>query len=202
MLGFLRGGEQASNRKLRLFAVACCRSIWQQMPDECCRQAAEIGEQYADGLTTAEKRNAAWEAVRIMKEDAVAEQDFERAVRVRDTEGAVYDDMRRQYFNIPDIAWRTKCALLRDIFGNPFRPPSPVPAVVLAWNGGTVRRLAEFLYAERGMPEGTLDTARLAILGDALLDAGCDNEELIQHCRSTGPHVRGCWAVDLILGKA
>jgi hypothetical protein len=51
------------------------------------------------------------------------------------------------------------------------------------------------------MPEGTLDSARLAILSDALLDAGCDNEELIAHCRSPEPHVRGCWAVDLILGK-
>jgi hypothetical protein len=51
------------------------------------------------------------------------------------------------------------------------------------------------------MPAGTLDTARLAILADALLDAGCEKEELIQHCRNDGPHVRGCWALDLILGK-
>jgi hypothetical protein len=64
-----------------------------------------------------------------------------------------------------------------------------------------VRRIAEGVYEERRMPEGTLDTARLAILADALLDAGCEDEALIQHCRSEGPHVRGCWAVDLILGK-
>jgi hypothetical protein len=51
------------------------------------------------------------------------------------------------------------------------------------------------------MPEGTLDAARLAILADALLDAGCEDEELMVHCRSDGPHVRGSWAVDLILGK-
>jgi hypothetical protein len=51
------------------------------------------------------------------------------------------------------------------------------------------------------MPARTLDPTRLAILADALLDAGCDAEELIQHCRSAGPHVRGCWAVDLLLGK-
>jgi hypothetical protein len=90
---------------------------------------------------------------------------------------------------------------LRDIFGNRFRPPPPVSPAVLNWNDGTVRRLAEGIYQERRMPEGTLDSARLSILADALLDAGCDDEELIQHCRSAGPHVRGCWAVDLILGK-
>jgi hypothetical protein len=54
----------------------------------------------------------------------------------------------------------------------------------------------------RSLPEGTLDSGRLAILSDALLDAGCDNEELIAHCRSPGPHVRGCWALDQILDKA
>ena len=57
-----------------------------------------------------------------------------------------------------------------------------------------VRRMAEGIYTGRAFD-------RLPILADALLDAGCDNEELIRHCRSDGPHVRGCWAVDLILGK-
>jgi hypothetical protein len=71
----------------------------------------------------------------------------------------------------------------------------------LNWHDGTVRRIAQAIYDERRLPAGTLDTGRLAILADALLDAGCDNEELLQHCRSAGPHVRGCWAVDLILGK-
>jgi hypothetical protein len=91
--------------------------------------------------------------------------------------------------------------LLHDIFGNPFHPPPPLPPAVLAWNDGTVRRIAQGIYDERLLPEGTLDTARLAILADALLDAGCDDDALIQHCREPGPHVRGCWAIDLILGK-
>jgi len=85
--------------------------------------------------------------------------------------------------------------LLRDIFGNPFRPSPPLPPAVLGWNDGTVRRIAEGIYEERAFD-------RLPILADALLDAGCDNEELIAHCRSAGPHVRGCWALDLILGKS
>jgi hypothetical protein len=80
-------------------------------------------------------------------------------------------------------------------------PQQPLPPAVLNWNDRTIPRLAEAIYEERRMPEGTLDNAQLAILADALLDAGCDNEALVQHCRSEGPHVRGCWVVDLLLGK-
>jgi hypothetical protein len=97
---------------------------------------------------------------------------------------------------------RAQCDLLRDIFGNPFRPSPPLPPAVTAWNDGTVRGIAEGIYEDRQLPAGTLDTARLAILADALLDAGCDDEALIAHCRSEGPHARGCWAVDWILSKA
>jgi hypothetical protein len=85
-------------------------------------------------------------------------------------------------------------SLLYDIIGNPFRPSPPLPHTVLAWNDGTVRRISEGIYEERAFD-------RLPILADALLDAGCDNDDLLAHCRSDGPHVRGCWALDLILGK-
>ncbi len=88
--------------------------------------------------------------------------------------------------------------LLRDIFGNPFRLSPPLPQAVLGWNNSTVRRIAQGIYEERQMPQGILDTGRLAILHDALLDAGCDNEELLTHLRSEGRHVRGCWAIDLV----
>ena len=98
----------------------------------------------------------------------------------------------------PDLA---SAALLRCIFGNPFCPSPPLPPAVFAWNDGTVCRIAEAIYEERRMPEGTLDTARLAILADARLDAGCDDEALPARCRSAGPHVRGCWAIDLLLGR-
>jgi hypothetical protein len=92
-------------------------------------------------------------------------------------------------------------ALLREIFGDPFRPSPPLPTAILAWNGGTVRRIAEGIYEARRLPEGTLDAARLAVLANALLDAGCEDGPLIQHCREPGPHVRGCWPIDLILGQ-
>jgi hypothetical protein len=76
-----------------------------------------------------------------------------------------------------------------------------LPPAVLAWNDGTVIRIAQGIYEGRKLPEGTLDKSRLAILADALLDAGCDDDELLAHCRSEDPHVRGCWAIDLILNR-
>jgi hypothetical protein len=72
----------------------------------------------------------------------------------------------------------------------------------LAWNDGTVPRLAQGIYEDRKLPDGTLDNSRLAILADALLDTGCEDEGLMAHLRSPGPHVRGCWAVDAISGKS
>ena len=64
----------------------------------------------------------------------------------------------------------------------------------LAWNGGTVRKLAEAIYDERAFD-------RLPVLADALEEAGCADEGVLRHCRGGGPHVRGCWVIDLILGK-
>jgi hypothetical protein len=61
--------------------------------------------------------------------------------------------------------------------------------------------LAQAAYDEREQPSGRLDVARLAVLADALEDAGCDQPDLLGHLRGPGPHVRGCWAVDLLLGK-
>jgi hypothetical protein len=92
-------------------------------------------------------------------------------------------------------------ALIREIFGNPFRPAPAIDPAWLAWNGGTVRTLAELAYEHRSLPSGHLDPARLSLLADALEDAGCGAAELLAHLRSPGPHVRGCLALDLVLGK-
>jgi hypothetical protein len=94
-----------------------------------------------------------------------------------------------------------QAALIREVTGTPSRQPRPLPEVVLRWQDGVVVRLALAAYRKRRCPAGTLDPSLLGILADALLDAGCDDEELTQHLRSEGPHVRGCWAVDAILGK-
>ena len=126
-----------------------------------------------------EEADAAWLA---STEAAKAVRGVARAHRTRD--GDVVGPERAEHAN-----------LLRDIFGNPFATPRPIQAAWLRWNDGTVLRIATGIYEERAFE-------RLPVLGDALLDAGCDDEDLIAHCRSTGPHIRGCIAVDLILGKS
>ncbi|MBI1913499.1 MAG: hypothetical protein HYS12_01905 [Planctomycetes bacterium] len=83
------------------------------------------------------------------------------------------------------------------MFGNPFRPV----ALDLTWQTSTVVSLAQAAYEECILPAGTLDPDRLAVLADALEDAGCDNAEILDHLRGPGPHVRGCWPLDLLPGK-
>jgi hypothetical protein len=70
------------------------------------------------------------------------------------------------------------------------------------WQTSTAVALAESAYDNRILPSGELDATLLAILGDALEDAGCTDRAILDHCRGPGPHVRGCWVVDLILGRS
>jgi hypothetical protein len=93
-----------------------------------------------------------------------------------------------------------QAALLRDLFGNPFRLAVVDPAWLI-WNGRAIPRLAQAAYDERHLPWGGLDNARLGVLADALEDAGCADPALLGHLRSGGEHVRGCFAVDALLGK-
>jgi hypothetical protein len=83
--------------------------------------------------------------------------------------------------------------LLLDIFGNPFRPV-PIDPAWLRWQGGTVVNLAHAIYDARQFEN-------LPVLADALEEAGCANADILAHCHSDGPHVRGCWVVDALLGK-
>jgi len=204
MLEFLRG--KASERKLRLFACAFGRAVRdsQHQPGP---STVAVGERYADGLASDQEL-----ATELRKWACSPEERGPVAPSAYDGAWGAVDSLTRyerlwrhdpdSYSCIPaDAVLRRSALLLRDIFGNPFRPSPPLSAAILVWNDGTIRRLAEGIYEERQMPGGTLDTARLAVLADALLDAGCDNEELIAHLRGEGPHVRGCWALDLILGK-
>jgi hypothetical protein len=191
--------------------------------DERSRKAIEVAEKFAEGEATGEElavANAASEALLdwdsnvpywdgqwaihpLAKMAALASRRdaFEAAWLVRQMIsdiryfGGADDDYPKAKLEAADKDLERFCSLLCCVFGNPFRPMPPIPAAVLAWNDGTVRRIVEGIYEE-----GAFD--RLPTLADALLDAGCDNEELMAHCRSEGPHVRGCWAVDLILGKS
>jgi hypothetical protein len=100
--------------------------------------------------------------------------------------------------------WRPErseqAGIIRDLL-NPFVSISVSPAV-LDRNDALVVRLAQAAYAERHLPDGTLDNGRLAILADALEEAGCTDVDILSHLRSPGPHVRGCWPLDLCLGKS
>ncbi len=251
MLAFLRG--RASERKLRLFAAACCRRIWHLLPGVQSRAWVEAAESLADGRevridpnlrddegrpSTAQStaRRAALAA--CLRPPTLAQQ--EEAVRAwheapsdqwypparlseptaEDRRKAAYEGARKaaesarmavvqgpgrpgliRYGRTTSSEQRGQAALLRDVFGNPFGPPPAVDPAWLAWNGGTVRQLAEAAYEQRPAAEGLLDHARLALLADALEDAGCAEPDLLGHLRGPGPHVRGCWAVDLLLGK-
>src|SRR5262249_6154750 len=90
-----------------------------------------------------------------------------------------------------------QCLLVRDVFQSPFRPITLNPA----WLTPTVTSLASAAYEQRLLPSGHLEPERLAVLADALADAGCQEASIFQHLRSPGPHVRGCWVVDLLLNK-
>src|SRR5262249_42955897 len=80
---------------------------------------------------------------------------------------------------------RQQIDLLRDVLGNPFRPVALDPS----WLTAAVQAVAQVIYEERQFSD-------LPVLADALEEAGCDNRDLLDHCRSAGPHVRGCWVVD------
>jgi hypothetical protein len=174
MLAYLLQSARASDRKRRLFTVASYRRVWHLLPDGRIRAAVELSERHADGLASREEVEAAWDAA-------------EAAV----PEGAV---LLPVYAALEADAERAaQCPLLRDIFGNPFRPV-PLHPAWLAWNDGTVPKLAQAIYEERAFD-------RLPVLGDALEEAGCTDADILSHCRSGGEHVRGCWVIDLLLGK-
>src|SRR5262249_54325206 len=112
----------------------------------------------------------------------------------RVAEPAARDAVRLVAWNIPtERNW--PIAALRATVGNPFRPVS----LDTAWQTPTVVSLATAAYDDRHLPTGHLDRERLAVLADALEDAGCGDEQILNHLRSPGPHVRGCWPLDLLL---
>jgi hypothetical protein len=179
------------------------------LEDQRSRLAVEITEQFVDGgATKRQLKRAARGAFRAYNDAMHA---FLRKKETAITGawtplGAALTAMHASSKKADFIASTTdanceeQAVLACDIFGNPFRPVTISPAV-LAWNDAVVVRLAQATYEERHLPEGTLDSGRLAILADALEEAGCTDTDIPGHLRRSGPHVRGCWPVDLCLGK-
>jgi hypothetical protein len=210
-------GPCPAYRKLRLFACACCRRLLELLPDPVCLPALEEAERHAEGLAG-------------LPEFADAAYAFDSRRRARFPKYATPDDgawnalyctVHRKW--LPDFdggfagrRWElvdtvvldaassggegeaaVQASLLREALGNPFRPVT----LDTALQTPTVLALAQAAYDDRTLPAGTLDPARLAVLADALEDAGCTDATILGHLRGPGPHVRGCWAVDLLLGK-
>jgi hypothetical protein len=192
-----------SDRKRMLFGVACCRRIWHLFPDENCRQAVVLAEQMAQGYVSTARRKAALELVRQAAregDDRTTRQAISAADALLKEElyasAALYSAAAAAAALRPSNLQEeqgAQAALLRDILGYPFATVRIDPAW-RAWNKGTVVALAQTIY-----DEDTFDQA--PVLADALEEAGCTDARILDHLRGPGPHVRGCWVVDLILEK-
>jgi hypothetical protein len=207
-------------RKRVLFACACCRRIWDLLRDTRSRNAVEVAERFADEAADGEELEATRAATEDVSEEIGKSRRAEGAYAVHIARLAARAVSAAVRFNLdvtvseaatveafagisPSLAEANAglAALLRDICGNPFRPRPTVNPAWLAWNGGAVGRLAETIYQERELPRGHLLTFRVALLADALEDAGCADAQFLGHLRGPGVHWRGCWVVDLLLTK-
>jgi hypothetical protein len=206
MVAFLPISGGATDRKLRLFVVACCRRIWHLLTARQ-KQVISQAERYADGLAEMDTDDPSENSDGIgITLPELAARFAIRGLAEGGLGGVASLCARALSEGGIDLQARTaestaQASLFRDIRGNPFRPPPALEPSVLKWNDGVVVKLAQAAYDERVMPEGTLDRARLAVLADALEEAGCDDAEILGHLRGPGPCVRGCWVVDLILQK-
>jgi hypothetical protein len=232
MLEFLRRQPTTSDRKLRLFAAACCRRVWDWLGEKSCR-AVEVLERCLDGVATADElhraaagayedrigefgthhpSNAAYTAVMFQKvtsHDVAVGAAAEIAEAVR-CEASTRKGISHQGWPPPKVADPAvrracvdagdramtvervaQCHLLRDIFHGPRR------AIYFRsrWRTPTVLTLASRIYSDRQFEQ-------LPSLAHALGDAACDDADILDHCCQSGPHVRDCWVMDLLLGKS
>lgn len=206
------------DRKLLLYGVACCRVHWRLLHHTASRGAVEWSESFADGLV---ERDEAYNRLEWASEGAAfrceeASARDEHSEWADDEAAALLfrgrlvkperPNVRAAYFanalmtldghdpydpTFGNYAPLLSLPLLRDIFGNPFRPVAFAPE----WRTDTVVSLAHTMYESR-------EFGAMPILADALQDAGYDHPDILAHCRDTAlAHVRGCWVTDLVLGK-
>jgi hypothetical protein len=200
-------------RQGRLFACACCNLLPLKDPRHV--RAKEVALRLADGVASREEILAARAAVRESEADW-ADGCYEHAFRV-----AVVEAISPECGVLEVLGWRhpyrtttlaeglpgrdgrilrkrtgvQQATLLRCILGNPFRSrwtPSPD---LLAWQGGIVPALAGAIYHDQSFDQ-------LPILADALEEAGCTDQSILDHLRQPRPHVRGCWPLDLLLARS
>jgi hypothetical protein len=207
---------EVTERKLRLFYSACCRRVMPLVPDLQINSLIEVAERFADDLASEDELAAAKKSADTLLQhcrSARREVDTWVALALSSCLGEVWvngkqttvqaalavSEMKQAPLvdsNLPldPLESQEQANLLRCIIGPlPFRPVATDPQW-LTGNDGTVVNLAQGIYEDRAFD-------RLPVLADALEGAGCANADILAHCRQPGEHVRGCWAVDLILGK-
>jgi hypothetical protein len=202
MLRYVKG--RLSDRKVRLFACGGFRRVWASLSVQPVREAVEAAEQFADGTVSAEDLHRACERAARAYQEAIRRDVYKVAT---DPDYAVAAHKLALAVGIaspvaplqilldapsPDEEFRAMFApaLLRCIAGNPFCTAAFDPR----WRTADAVGLARAIYEDRAFD-------RLPLLADALMDAGCADAQVLAHCRSAGPHVLGCWVVDLVLGK-
>jgi hypothetical protein len=210
MMNWLR--RRGTDRQFYLAGCAAVRMLWDMLPDQPYRNLIRLLEQYVDGQLGREKlsrahrsaESAAFAEYGALQNQGLSTRRLSRrmapvfaTVQASDPRGsweaafsamvAVEGALGRATVNA------RQCAVLRDIFGNPFQTPPAVDRAWLAWNDATVAKLAQSIYEDRAF-------GRLPILADALEEAGCDQAALLDHCRQPAEHARGCWVLDALLG--
>jgi hypothetical protein len=204
LLGY--ANTQGWTRKIRLYSCACCRVAERLAPNDWMRDVIARAERYADGgladstivryRREAEKQWVSVSSRTPLPPEAGIYLAIQDACRLND-DGHMMLSWRRLVSrpnSLQQTSERDAEALLRppfrDIFGNPFRAVAFDPS----WRSSTAVAVARQMYESR-------DFTGMPVLADALQDAGCDNDDVLTHCRGDGVHVRGCWVVDLVLGK-
>lgn len=223
-------GRSVSPRKLRLFGIACCRRIWKLMPDDECREAVILAERLVEGEASADDAERLCNRLKVEYLalcDRLGTQDKDAHVRLwcigaaknllQADERYLQDapiragdaDLLRVWNSASSavghyyVQWvggpppdelyqeyQAQTDLLREILGNPLRPV----AFDRSWRTEAAVALARGVHVDRAFD-------RLPVLADALEDAGCADADLLGHCRGMGSHLRGCWAVDQVLGN-
>ena len=196
--------RNASSRQARLFAAECFWRLLRVLPDPRQRRAIEVLEEWAEETATQSVRTEAARNARFACFEFPSQIGAEDHQAIDDPHFVGLMLYRELVSSSPGVHALTATSgladgateqvrqseLLRDIFGNPFRPVSFSPE----WRTSTAVTLASQMYESR-------EFSAMPILADALQDAGCDNTDILEHCRGACPHVRGCWVVDLVLGK-
>jgi hypothetical protein len=207
-----RPGRKLSGRKVRLFSCACCHRVWNVVRDERLKRALDNLERYADdsrldgrrieaGKLAAAFRQQHYDEVGKEEEISIAVELWSAAEKTIWRVAAASGQGAAAAFAWADVSEfdtrqrrerKNQALLLRDIFGNPFRPITFSPS----WRTHAAVTLARTVYESR-------DFGPVPILADALQDAGCADEDILNHCRAAdGVYVRGCWVIDLLLGKS